>query len=822
LTSHSRILLADSSGQDYLATRLGKAISRRRQYLKYREKHRKKLAENLPAQKQVAARLPPQILLEKNIEQSTGYGVTTDDDILTRTEPEPERSVVATTVLTQTTASDFVAANIEADAESDGGQTQTSYATSVGKGGKLSFPPPPKDSLDGRPFECQYCFTIVSVKTSHSWKKHLLRDLQPYVCTFAGCATSDKMFDSRHEFFDHELLAHRKEWYCNANCQEPFKLQTDFENHMRHSHPESFSEHQLPALVDMCQRMPDENAEVQCSLCTENIVSINQLGRHVARHLEELALFALPRNNEEDDDGFGSDKVQASNVSHASTTSILSFDEGSASEDLPSLFETDIYTPGAVSKLLEFTEAENERLPYDFMTPLQERIRILLSEPHDPGIQHILEDVSQGMLEQGFLDLMNSQRNVKDLILMFYLRATKSFQKFIGLQEMNDVAWDGRIDRGGALFTQLIAATLADSFGTFKKTELTNNLSSLAAKLLDRASRTDKEQLRRKERHNIQEKKRDETLLHEDLSAYWGFEGENPSNPERKSRLTSEGGEQEFERQTAIYAILMSELDYAKDLNDSGGLYGPSTIISEETTLAFIEDFFNNFEELKVVHESLLQALKQRIGEQGPWVETISDIFREWIPRAKAQYIHYAEGYYAAEMLLKQLKNNSNAEPKYSWTSIINTWLKYLDIPFKRLRQYIILLEAVRKKTQEEKAEFTELSSAIDDIASFCDEFDGTLKIQGRINQKSVEKEELFRKLIIPPEKRGFELNLDDPNRIIFHHGFLERQENEIWTPLYAVILDSHFILANPSQGHDGQGYTQSETAYEIYELVCI
>lgn len=240
---------------------------------------------------------------------------------------EAEPSVIATTVLTQTTASEFFGGNAEFEVESDSGQTQTSYATSVGIEGSLSIPPLPKESQGGRPFECSYCFTIVSVKNSRSWRKHILRDLQPYVCTFEPCSKGSKLFDSRHEWFDHELLAHRKEWVCSAGCEESFSLQTEFEDHMRNTHAKAFSEHQLVALVDMCQRPVEEDSEAQCPLCVAPMGSMKQLCRHLARHLESLALFALPRSKDEDKEEaeFGSDRVQLSDASRGLSDGSLSF-----------------------------------------------------------------------------------------------------------------------------------------------------------------------------------------------------------------------------------------------------------------------------------------------------------------------------------------------------------------------------------------------------------------------------------------------------------------------------------------------------------------
>src|SRR5271156_3939333 len=62
-------------------------------------------------------------------------------------------------------------------------------------------------------------------------------------------------------------------------------------------HPNTFSKSQLPALVKMCQRTLPSDAEAVCPLCSQRLLTV-QIQRHLARHLEELSLFALPRAEE--------------------------------------------------------------------------------------------------------------------------------------------------------------------------------------------------------------------------------------------------------------------------------------------------------------------------------------------------------------------------------------------------------------------------------------------------------------------------------------------------------------------------------------------
>ena len=146
--------------------RLGNAITRRRGYLKYRERHHAKLGKGL-------------------------------GDIQDQSE------------MSETTATDFQSRNIDfEETYFNSGVSDTSYASSLADGGTITIPVPAKESADGKPFECPYCFFMVTIKGTRSWIKHIFKDLQPYICTFQGCSRPDKLYDSRREWFDHISTAH--------------------------------------------------------------------------------------------------------------------------------------------------------------------------------------------------------------------------------------------------------------------------------------------------------------------------------------------------------------------------------------------------------------------------------------------------------------------------------------------------------------------------------------------------------------------------------------------------------------------------------------
>ena len=241
--------------EEQIGQRLGSAITRRRKYLFYRERHHKKL--------------------EKGIEEVQGI----------------QRATTGS-VISETIATDFQTPNIEfEETSSNSGISQTSYAPSLIEGGRVTIPPPPRDSVGGKPFECPYCFFIIDIKSTRSWNRHIFKDIKPYICTFSECSMPDRLYDSRREWYFHESTEHRREDFV-------------------------------------------------CSLCKDTLKSSKQYERHVARHLEELALFALPRieiDDAEDDDDVVDARISTSENDAASDSpseeSSVGVEEGKASLD---------------------------------------------------------------------------------------------------------------------------------------------------------------------------------------------------------------------------------------------------------------------------------------------------------------------------------------------------------------------------------------------------------------------------------------------------------------------------------------------------------
>jgi hypothetical protein len=114
-------------------------------------------------------------------------------------------------------------------------------------------------------------------------------------------------YDSRHEWWQHELEAHRITWQCIEGCQKVFTAQSDFDFHIENDHEDLIT--MLPTIRRTSARSAAMTKQENCPIC-QRLISLRGLQKHLASHQQQLALFALPPNlNETDNDENSNDSV---------------------------------------------------------------------------------------------------------------------------------------------------------------------------------------------------------------------------------------------------------------------------------------------------------------------------------------------------------------------------------------------------------------------------------------------------------------------------------------------------------------------------------
>ena len=169
-------------------------------------------------------------------------------------------------------------------------------------------------------------------------RKHIFLDLQPYSCTYEKCAKPDRLYESQRDWFAHELADHRKQWVCHL-CKHICDEEAQFISHLTIKHGLTVSTAQMSVVLRACESQPSSSLGGHCPLCNTFIERQEQLQRHVGRHQEDLAIFALPAIDGDDDgesDDVGEDD-SASRHSHVDEEDIRHNDETGAFHIFPSV-----------------------------------------------------------------------------------------------------------------------------------------------------------------------------------------------------------------------------------------------------------------------------------------------------------------------------------------------------------------------------------------------------------------------------------------------------------------------------------------------------
>jgi uncharacterized C2H2 Zn-finger protein len=147
-------------------------------------------------------------------------------------------------------------------------------------------------------------------------RRHVLEDLEPYICTFSGCGL--ETYQTQQAWFDHELLVHRSIWAC-PKCSASFESSKSLEQHIIGHHGHDVTANQIAAVTEMARRRPESILPSECPFCDSSwasaepdamptgeavvVVDVDQFRKHLGHHLQQIALFSLPRLNQEQEMG---------------------------------------------------------------------------------------------------------------------------------------------------------------------------------------------------------------------------------------------------------------------------------------------------------------------------------------------------------------------------------------------------------------------------------------------------------------------------------------------------------------------------------------
>lgn len=284
----------------------------------------------------------------------------------------------------------------------------------------------------------------------------------------------------------------------------------------------------------------------------------------------------------------------------------------------------------------------------------------------------------------------------------------------------------------------------------------------------------------------------------------------------------------EVERQNNLHEIVQTEDEYMEHLRVLKSLYRDTIANSQPPIIKptrldqFVRDVFGAADAVrKVSEEHLLPQLKFRQREQGPWIVGFSDIFREWIRKAKGAYLAYAAAFPKADMLVRresdrniifrQFLDQCRQDPR----SRRLDWVTFLKGPITRLQRYGLLLVTVLKHTVPESEEKDNLQRAIEEIKQV------TLECDSKVDEmsKSVALQELGLKLMM--RQWDVDLMLEEKGRELVFKGDLQRNGNNrfTWLETHAILFDHYLVLAKTTMQRDANGGTKHER-YDVSRMV--
>lgn len=274
----------------------------------------------------------------------------------------------------------------------------------------------------------------------------------------------------------------------------------------------------------------------------------------------------------------------------------------------------------------------------------------------------------------------------------------------------------------------------------------------------------------------------------------------------------------DLDRQYMLHEIVQTEDMYMEQINVLRTVYRDTltadepSIISPKRRDKFIKDVFGKLEAIKQANEDhLLPQLKYRQQEQGPWIVGFSDIFRQWIRKAKAAYIEYAGAFPGATFTVRQeLDRNIDFRSfidraRNDKRSMKLGWDTFLKAPITRLQRYTLLLSTVLKTMQDDSEEKSNLIVAYDEVKAV------TLECDTRVAemQRKCDLTDLAHKLVLRPGmQNAVELNLDHFGRELIHRGDLQRMGGNrfTWLDSHALLFDHYLVLAKTVATRAEQG----------------
>ncbi|KAL9045457.1 MAG: hypothetical protein Q9214_001499 [Letrouitia sp. 1 TL-2023] len=263
-----------------LVMRLGKLVTRRRQLLASRSAHDKRLlSEDVETEEDAseANQKPGKSEVPRNDHVKTPVKAANEGTLHGQlSSSRPTRITKASILCEELKLEDEQKISSLENFSEYVPSMASSYATKL----RVDVPDRPRD-INGeelQDFKCPYCFIVSREKVEIAGR----------------CELYELMFEKRDDWYQHEMQSHRIEWRCGQTGHPAHADQATFLAHMSDHHNVAVDAAQSPVFLSMFEQQR-RSQEGTCCLCFREA---ENLKTHLAHHLEQIALFALPRENE--------------------------------------------------------------------------------------------------------------------------------------------------------------------------------------------------------------------------------------------------------------------------------------------------------------------------------------------------------------------------------------------------------------------------------------------------------------------------------------------------------------------------------------------
>ena len=162
-------------------------------------------------------------------------------------------------------------------------------------------------------------------------------------------------FPSREAWAEHEFSKHRlRTWWDCPECVKKLSSAIEWEQHLDRDHQRKFSAAMLKVALEMARSAQYSSVEKEeCPLCRVTVGNSRRLFvKHVGRHMEEIALMALPRDAEdENSEGSSNSGVISRSQMQSPVLSPLTAPRSLARYTVPRKLATDLHLSDIVKPI---------------------------------------------------------------------------------------------------------------------------------------------------------------------------------------------------------------------------------------------------------------------------------------------------------------------------------------------------------------------------------------------------------------------------------------------------------------------------------------